>query len=407
MADIGEMGDARFRAQYRTIQEAMRPRYEIAAEPYREHDIDYVYVEDRLLVRTAHATDVQRLLSGSELIPPPDGLPQLDGLRIVSTGGRPVPEAIRLVKAENLGAPGENVAQPEYVFSVAGICMCGAIEPEPPCCGPIPQGELADCGPCPPLRAAGGAGVKLGIADTGFNPDPAMSWLGGINTDQPDLGVVGAQIGYEGGHGRFVAGVSRCIAPDTTLGVVNAFPYAGATAEYEAVARILAFLDAFEPQILNVSAGTHTLGDEEPLGFVVLSEERLGNTLLVAAAGNDTSDLPFYPAAFEWAVGVGALAADWTHRAWFSNFGDWVDAYAPGETLVNAYHVGDYTYREPPRTGAVQTFAGRARWSGTSFAAPYVAGLIAAALADMPAGTTPRQAWESIGGVGGPAPNLT
>jgi subtilisin family serine protease len=101
------------------------------------------------------------------------------------------------------------------------------------------------------------------------------------------------------------------------------------------------------------------------------------NLTLVASAGNDHTDKAFYPAAYPWTIGVGALATDQVNRAWFSNYGNWVDIFALGEGLINAYAHGEYIYHEKPKAPAKEIFSGLARWSGTSFSAPLVAGLIA------------------------------
>jgi subtilisin family serine protease len=101
----------------------------------------------------------------------------------------------------------------------------------------------------------------------------------------------------------------------------------------------------------------------------------------------------FWPAACDWTISVGSLGADEQHRAWFSNYGDWVDVYALGEGVVNAYATGEYVYQVPPKRPAVQTFDGLAVWSGTSFSAPVVAGMIAQEMAETgSAGATAARA---------------
>ena len=100
-----------------------------------------------------------------------------------------------------------------------------------------------------------------------------------------------------------------------------------------------------------------------------------GSRILVAAAGNNASDRPFWPAALKHVIAVGAL--DTTdpkrvRRACFSDFGPWVDVWAPGVGLVSTYVDGRWVTSDQD-----VTFQGWASWMGTSFAAPLVAAEIA------------------------------
>jgi subtilisin family serine protease len=167
------------------------------------------------------------------------------------------------------------------------------------------------------------------------------------------------------------------MAPGATVYVNNHFALSGGEREHVIIQKIEQLIAEQSPDVVNLSAGTYTRRNWNSLGFSNFPR-RYPNIALVAAAGNDSTDRKFWPAAFPWAVSVGALGADQRNRAWFSNYGEWVDVYALGEGLVNAYATGEYTYQEPPKRPAKQTFGGMATWDGTSFSTPLVAGLIAA-----------------------------
>ncbi len=266
---------------------------------------------------------------------------------------------------------------PDMVMSIAGAGgHCPATEPDP-----LPSATAPD--PLASSDRAAGEGVRVVVVDTGLDSTATdtHAWLKGVE-GEPDPAIQpGGQLGQYAGHGTFIAGVVRAIAPRCEVYVQAAFTKVGTVLETELVDRLDEVLTNLQPDIITMSAGTETYDATGLHGFGPFVTTRLRQhkgVVLVAAAGNDASRGPFWPAAMEGALSVGALAANWRSRASFSNFGGWVDVYAPGEDLINAFPVGDYTYEEPPRKGAVEHFDGMARWSGTSFSTPLVAGLIAA-----------------------------
>ena len=107
-------------------------------------------------------------------------------------------------------------------------------------------------------------------------------------------------------------------------------------------------------------------------------------TVVVACAGNFSSDRPFWPAALKRVVAVASLDAKGLDRAEFSNYGWWVDACTVGEGVVSSFFNFDGPVGASPTP---EDFTGYATWSGTSFAAPRVAAAIAARAAarDVPA----------------------
>ena len=96
------------------------------------------------------------------------------------------------------------------------------------------------------------------------------------------------------------------------------------------------------------------------------------DVVVVASAGNDSTCRPSWPAAFEDVIAVGALNGG--QPSWFTNWGPWIAASAQGVDLISRF----FTV-QPGATayGDLASFNGWASWSGTSFSAPIVAGVIA------------------------------
>jgi hypothetical protein len=389
---MGQVFDSQFQAMHDAF--ARQGIYlEVAYAPNGR--ADYVYEAGRLLANT-EALGLIRDVIPWVVEAGKDEQPDVPTLQVLSIdqfdGGYhlTVPQALDLIDArlgdENPALHGGfPLVTPVHIVHITNGAQpdtarnCPATEPEVPCCCAPDEA----CGPCPPVAPDGGAGVVIGVCDTGLLADIASaSWLDNITVAAADVDQLGLllpsglyDIPRYCGHGTFIAGVARCEAPEATVSVSNDY-IQGGLRETTIVAKLQALIARQPaPQVVNLSAGSYARKDWPLLSF---SAFECGGITLTCAAGNDGTHRKFWPAAFDWAVAVGALGADRRHRAWFSNYGDWVDVYTLGEGLVNAFATGEYTYQEPPKRPATQTFDGLARWSGTSFAAPLVAGLIAA-----------------------------
>jgi subtilisin family serine protease len=245
-----------------------------------------------------------------------------------------------------------------------------------------------------PGRADQGQGLVVGICDTGIWAQASAmhpGWLANsytIESDDEELLYDSADLlGLQGGHGTFVAGVLRQAAPGAWFDPERALDQNGIGDERSVADAVTAVMRR-KVHILNLSLGCFTQDDLPSLALRHVIDSIPDEVVIVAAAGNAASRRPNWPAAFERVIGVAAVThgVKGLEPAKYSNYGRWVDACAPGEH-VSTYVRGRLELDGDPNVRVFERFA---TWYGTSFAAPLVAGRIAAAASKT--GTTPQQA---------------
>ncbi len=210
--------------------------------------------------------------------------------------------------------------------------------------------------------------VKVAIIDTGIyltHPDLAANIKGGVST-------VAYTTRYtdDNGHGTHVAGIAAAL--NNTIGVVGVGPkidlYAVKVLDRYGSGHLSDVIEGLDwaiangMQVVNMSLGTsvYNASFEEAVKRVYTA-----GIVQVAAAGNSGpgDNTVIYPAKFTEVIAVSA--ADKTDTvAYFSSRGPEVDLTAPGVSIYS-------TWLRPPYYKTL---------SGTSMAAPHVAGVVALVL---------------------------
>ena len=240
-----------------------------------------------------------------------------------------------------------------------------------------------------------GEGVIVAVIDTGLN-------LGGEDTPvclKPGKDFINNDLdpNDDNGHGTHVAGTiaqstnndsvgvaglayNSCIMPLKALG-------ADGGGSYAAIANAIIFATDNGADVINMSLG----GDYNDITLASAVQYAHNNgVVVVAAAGNSSSDAPHYPSSYETVISVGATGYD-KSLASYSNYGLDIDVVAPGGDMY------EYTYNRRGKIigettkdlnddgypdGVLQeTFDsesfGYSFYQGTSMASPHVAGAAA------------------------------
>lgn len=127
--------------------------------------------------------------------------------------------------------------------------------------------------------------------------------------------------------------------------------------------------------VVNLSFGSYGY---DALEHSLIGELSNKGVIIVAAAGNENTSSPCYPAAYDQAIAVAAVSSSGRKES-YSNYGSWIDIAAKGhlQTEIQSIESKDYgVYREEKITYLIK--------GGTSFAAPRVTGLIAYLLQQRP-----------------------
>lgn len=219
-----------------------------------------------------------------------------------------------------------------------------------------------------------GAGVRAYVIDTGINT--AHTQFGG----RASVGFDSVGDGYNGqdcyGHGTHVAGTiggaTYGVAKSVGLVSVRVLNCAGSGSYSGVIAGVdWVTYNHNGPSVANMSLGG---GFSQPVNDAVTKSIAQGVTYAVAAGNENQNACNVSPASTPGAITVAAtgLSGGADVRAGFSNFGPCVDVFAPGVSITSAW-IGSTT--------AINTI------SGTSMAAPHVAGLSALYLQTNPYAT--------------------
>ncbi|MFB4160962.1 S8 family peptidase [Geomicrobium sp. JSM 1781026] len=216
-------------------------------------------------------------------------------------------------------------------------------------------------------RGITGNGVRVAVLDTGISNHPDLNIQGGTSFVPGEPGIADGN-----GHGTHVAGTIAAldnnvgvlgVAPDVDLFAVKVLGRSG-SGSISGIAQGLQWSSNNNMDVANMSLGSPS---PSPTLERAVNQATNSGVLVVAASGNSGASSIGYPARYQNAMAVGATDQN-NNRASFSQFGAGLDIMAPGVGVQSTYPGNGYR-----------------SLSGTSMAAPHVAGVAALVMSNNPA----------------------
>jgi type VII secretion-associated serine protease mycosin len=308
------------------------------------------------------------------------GVPAKGMPSVLSTAGRPVDQVLGELRAD----PNVAYAEPSYRVHVVNEGVVAAVGVNDPMTAgqySLDQMRVRDAW----ALSKGGSGV-VAVLDTGVqanHPDLSGRVLAGYDFANDDSNAAD-----DNGHGTWVAGIIAA-KPNDGYGIagiswsdrilpVKIMTREGTGSTSDLIAGIRWAAD-HGATVINMSVGgfPYSQGVQDAITYAWNK-----GIVLVGAAGNNNRDEKFYPASMANVVSVSATQVNDEFSHW-SSYGDAVDVSAPGSS-VQTTNCTVCTYAEH------NTWGSHTYISGTSFATPNVAGVVALIRARNPS-WTPQQ----------------
>src|SRR5580700_3580581 len=194
--------------------------------------------------------------------------------------------------------------------------------------------------------------------------------------DQSSAAVLDGGPYSDFGHGTMTTGLVHLVAPQAKILPLKAFTSNG-QGYLSSIVAALYYAVQHHANVVNMS---FDLTSSSPALTQAAAYANKAGVVLVAAAGNESTSAPVYPAALNsYVVGI-ASTTNWDSRSTFSNYGA-VDVWiaAPGENVVSTFPGGTY-----------------ASASGTSFSSPIVAGTVSLMLSAKQQSVNQSQASKAL-----------